>query len=473
MQLAREAVDRAMGALTPHVEVFTTEGLGDRSYLVAGGGQAVIVDPQRDVDRFLTASEASGAEVVTVLETHIHNDYVSGALQIRSATGAEVVGPASAGYRFPHRGVAEGDEVALEGFRFRVMETPGHTPEHVSYLLVEDGSRDATAVFTGGSLMVGGAGRTDLIEGRTQELTRAQFRSLRRLAALSGEVRVLPTHGGGSFCAAGAASHTSTSTIANEREGNPALRRTDEEEFVRAHLAGLLAVPTYYRHMAPINRAGPPLIGRPSAVAPLSPDEVARHQGTGAWVVDGRDRRSFAAAHVPGSVNVELDESFATYVGWVVPFGAPIVLVAPEPEDHAAAEAVTQLSRIGYDHAEGYLEGGVRSWESSGRPLRSYPVSEVDDLFRRPDRDGGIHVLDVRQPLEWQSGVIPGSATVFVEELGGGIGGVPRDREVWTICATGRRAAIAASLLDRAGIPVRPVVRGGVREWFERSERRR
>jgi glyoxylase-like metal-dependent hydrolase (beta-lactamase superfamily II) len=306
------------------VEPHFTPGLGDSSYVVASAGEALVIDPQRDVDRLLGGALASGARVRYVLETHLHNDYVSGASEIRARTGAMLVGPVGAGYAFEHRGVDEGDELSLGALRFVALRTPGHTPEHVSYVVHEEGHDAPVAVFTGGSLIVGNAGRTDLLGAeRTDELTRAQFRSLRRLSALPDETLVLPTHGAGSFCAAGKVQEERSSTIERERGTNPALGVGSEDAFVQQQLSGLMAFPRYYREMAPINRAGAPVVGHTPLPRPLSVEDVEGNLARGASLVDGRDGAAFAVEHAPGSINVPLDGSFASYVGWVLPFGAP------------------------------------------------------------------------------------------------------------------------------------------------------
>jgi hydroxyacylglutathione hydrolase len=447
-------------------ESFLTPGLGDNSYLARSGGEAVLIDPQRDAWRFLSTVGASGVSLRWVVETHVHNDYLSGALEVAAATGVEVAGPAGAGYRWDHRGLREGDEIRVGRLRLVALETPGHTPEHLAYLVYEDGSTDPVALFSGGSLMVGSAGRTDLLgEARTEELTRAQFRSLRRLAGLHEGVLLLPTHGAGSFCAASASEERRTSTIGAELRSNPALQPVDEESFLRRQLTGLLDFPTYYREMAPINRAGPALLHRLPELPALSPADIERLTEAGAWLVDVRDRAQFAGCHIAGAVNIELDESFASYVGWTVPFGARIALVLPDRS--AAAEASVQLLRIGYESLAGYLAGGMEAWLSAGLPVRSYPVAGVEDLRRASRAGRAMTVLDVRQRQEWDEGHIPGSRHLFFGELPGRIGEVPSDVETWVICAKGPRAAIGASLLDRAGIPVRLVARGGVPDWKE------
>jgi glyoxylase-like metal-dependent hydrolase (beta-lactamase superfamily II) len=311
-------------------ELFVTPGLGDNSYLVWSGKEALMVDPQRDVWRFLQAAEKRGVSIRYVLETHLPNDCLTGALEIQAATGAAIAAPARGDYQFPHQGLRDGDVIELGMLRFVAIETPGHTPEHLSYLVFNGAAPDPVALFSGGSLIVGSAGRTDLLgEGRTDELTRAQFHSLRRLAGFGHDVQLLPTHGAGSFCASTAPSLHRTSTIGRERVANPALLASDEETFVRQQLEGLLAFPTYYRHMAPINRAGPELLRSLPAIRALSAADVHRLARDGAWIVDARDRVGFATEHIRGAVNVEMNNTFASYVGWTVPFGSQIVLVLP------------------------------------------------------------------------------------------------------------------------------------------------
>jgi hydroxyacylglutathione hydrolase len=447
------------------IELIRTPALGDNSYLLISGDDAAVIDPQRDAWPLLSGCMDRGLSLRYVLETHVHNDYVSGAREWQAATGAVVAGPSRAAYAFPHLPMADGDEITVGEVTLRALETPGHTPEHTSYLLLEAGASEPTAVFSGGSLMVGGAGRTDLLgPERTEELTRAQFRSLRRLLTLAGDTRVLPTHGAGSFCAT-TTSGPPTSTVAAERLGNPALALLgDEEAFVRARLQGLPRHPAYYRFMAPINRAGAPVLSARPPLASLTPADVVRHVDDGAWVIDGRDRWSFAEAHLPGSVNVELDDSFTSFVGSVVPFDVPLVLVLPEPA--AGAEAVTQLLRIGYDTVLGELTGGVPVWRAAGRPTRSYPAYGIDHL---DPTDPTVCVLDVRQPSEVARGALPGSRHIFLGDLPQRLDELRRGRTTWTVCASGKRAAVAASVLDRAGIPVGVIARGGVPSWVARA----
>jgi hydroxyacylglutathione hydrolase len=458
---------------------FQTPGLGDTSYLLASEDEAVLVDPQRDAWRFLEAARARGWRVTHVLETHVHNDYVSGALEVRAATGAEIVAPARGRYEFETIAVDEGDHLDVGAIRLSAAATPGHTPEHISWLVGDAGASTAgdagtatgagdpppKAVFSGGSLLVGSVGRTDLLGPvLAPALTADQQRTLHRFAAFPDSVTILPTHGAGSFCSAGPVTGRWSSSIGTERASNPILAAADAPPAVFLDLltAGLGRYPAYYAHMAALNRAGPRVLGALRLPGPVAPEAVTAAVGRGATIVDGRDRVAFAASHVPGSLNIELDADFASYVGWLVPFGTPVVLVLPDPAEDAAVEAVTQLLRIGYDWVPGWVDGGIEGWRATGRALSRYPVTTLQDAASARDST----ILDVRQPREWQGdGVIPGSNRIFVADLPNRLAELPRDRPVTVLCRTGHRASIAASVLDRAGFDVRLIARGGVPTW--------
>ena len=442
------------------IEVITTPGLGNSSYLLASGRDALVVDPPRDAWRVTAILKRRGWRLRHVVETHAHNDYLSGALELRAGHRADVVLPARGGYRFEHRPADDGTEIELGDLGLVALAAPGHTPEHLAWQVVGAAGRP-DAVFTGGSLLIGGVGRTDLLGAdRTEALTDAQFATIRRLAALPDTVRVLPTHGAGSFCVAAPSEHRGGATIGDLRRSNPAFGIEDPAEFRRLLAAGRTRFPDYYRHMAPLNRSGPAVHGALTPPPRLSPDELAAAAAAGARVIDARPREAFAVAHVPGSLNIELQSSFASYVGWLVPFGALVALVVARPRD--AVEAATELFRIGYEAIVGYLPG-VNGWERSGRTVGRYPLVSVAAVLEERASGASPQLLDVRQPTEWRDeGVLPDSRRIFVADLPAAIAGLPR-REPWTvICGSGARASIAASLLDAAGLSVRLVAEGGV-----------
>ena len=453
------------------LEIVLTPGLGNATYLLASEGEAVVVDPPRDAWRVTAVADARGWRLTHVVETHVHNDYLSGALELRAARRTEIVAPARGRYAFDHRGADDGDTVEVGGLRLVARATPGHTREHLAWEVRPEGADGPSAVLTGGSLLVGSAGRTDLLGAdATDELTRAQFASLRELATLPDDVAVLPTHGPGSFCSAGPTDGSRTSTIGTERRMNPLLAAPDEAAFHAALLGGLGAYPTYYEAMAPINRAGPPVLGRPMAPPQLDAAGFATAVAAGAHVVDGRPRAEFAAGHLPGSTNIELTESFASYVGWFVPFGAKVALVLPEPLGEALEEAANQLFRIGYDRLAGGLAGGVAAWAASGARVDSYPTTTIEALHADAVDGRNAYALDVRDPHEWrEDGIVPGAIQIPLGELPDRLASIPRDAPVTVLCRSGRRAGIAASLLDAAGLDVRLVAQGGAPDWPTRN----
>lgn len=447
--------------------LFVTPGLGDNSYLLHSGEEAVVIDPQRDAWRFLSEAASRKLKIRYVLETHVHNDYLSGALEIRNAARAEIAAPAKGNYEFPHRDMAEGDEIRIGTLRLVCIETPGHSPEHIAWLVYKDGSSQPVAVFSGGSLLVGSAGRTDLLGRKwTQRLTGMQFRTMRRFAELPPSVLLLPTHGAGSFCTATAAGTDRISTLNDQLQTNPALQLQDEALFAEHQLKNLKEYPTYYAHMAPINRTGPEILGSLPVPIALTVPQFEQIIAGGGWIIDARDRKSFAEAHIPGSINIELSDDFATYAGWLIPFGSVVGLVVVEPPEESLKEAVTQLIRIGYENIPGYLAGGFASWESSQTKVRSYPIGTLDDLCREY-KSGTPNLIDVRQKTEWDEGHAEGSTHAFVGDLPNDIGQLSRIDTNWVACASGFRASIAASYLDRAGIPVRLLVEDGIPRLLE------
>ena len=428
-----------------------TPGLGDATYLLAHEGHAVVIDPQRDIDRFIAAARELGAPIRQVLETHVHNDYVSGGRSLASATGAELVLPAGAGVAFAHTPAFHQEDLAGEGgLVIRPIHTPGHTPEHLSYLVLIDGA--AVALFSGGSLLVGAVGRCDLLGvSLARELTRSQYRSAHRLGQLADEVGLYPTHGEGSFCAAGGAGST-TSTIGHEKRQNPAFTHPDMNAFVAAQLAALQPYPAYYAQMGPINTQGPSPLPR-AAVPELTPAAFAA-LGPAVRVIDARPRASFAAGHLPGSLGVELADEFGTWVGWLVPFDAPLALVLDPDQD--IAEAVVQLGRIGFDHVQAVLRG-MAGWQGAGRARSSYLTVDLAGFLELLSGGDTAQVLDVRSPAEWNAGHLVGAVHRYVPDLvAGAPAGLAPDRPVLVACASGYRATIAAGLLERAGY--RPVV---------------
>ncbi|MFG2512275.1 rhodanese-like domain-containing protein [Streptomyces sp. NPDC048584] len=428
------------------VDTLEFEGLGNRSYLAGGAAAAVVIDPPRDIDQVIAAAAGRGVRIAYVAETHVHNDYVTGGLELARVTGASYLVPAAAHVSFARTPVADGDTVHVDaGLVLRAIATPGHTPHHTSYVLERDGR--GVAAFTGGSLLIGTVGRPDLVEPRlTEQLARAQHASAHRLAdELDDEVPVLPTHGFGSFCSSAQAEGDAT-TIGRERTSNDALT-LDVDTFVQRMLAGLEDVPAYYAQMGPANAAGPaPVDLTPPRRADA--DEISSRLAAGEWVVDLRSRRAFAEGHVSGSFNFEGEGKLATYLAWLIPWGKPVTLLADTPEQIGAAQR--ELARVGIDRPAAAATGEPTGWVREGEPLASFPRARFADLAQVRERGDEVLVLDVRRDSERVGGYIDGSLHIPIHELHGRIGEVP-DGTVWVHCAGGMRAAIAASLLDAAG----------------------
>ena len=435
-----------------------TASLGDSTYVVIVGDAAVVVDPQRDLGRFLEVVEDHDARVTHVLETHMHNDYISGGRDLAARTGADLIMPAASGASFAYVPAFHGEPHESEdGFSIHPIHTPGHTPAHTSYVISANG--DPRAAFTGGSLLVGAAGRSDLLgEAGALQLAVLQFGSLQRLARLPDDTGVYPTHGEGSFCSASNAGR-STSTIGIEKAENPLFRFSDANEFATDQLAGLVPYPSYYHHMGPINQSGPTEMAS-HRITDLTADALAQHIHEGASVLDGRDRHAYANGHVPGSIGIEIGSSFAPWAGWLLDFEAPIALVLEADQD--ADDAATELSRIGLENIVGVMRG-IAPWSESGREMAAYSTASWNELEDAQRRDPRIQVLDVRDPLEWEAGHLQRSIHAYVPTLlEGPPATVSVDSPVWVICRTGNRASIAAGILERDDLDITVITEGGV-----------
>lgn len=436
------------GVTMAEVMPVETPTLGDRSYLAHDGDVALVIDPQRDIDRILALAAEEGARITHVAETHMHNDYVTGGLALCREIGANYLVNAADPVGFDRTPVSDGDQVEIGNrMRVRVMATPGHTFTHLSYVLEAAG--EVTGVFTGGSLLYGSTGRTDLLgPDNTGTLTRAQYASARRLAReLPETAAIYPTHGFGSFCSATQTSAES-STIGREKRINPVLT-LDERTYVEKLLAGLDTWPAYYTHMGPANIAGP---GGVDLSPPKRADaaEIRRRIEAGEWVVDLRDRVAFAAGFVPGSFSFSLDERFATYLGWTIPWGTPLTLLGETPEQ--IMQAQRELVRIGIERPAAAATGQPEAW-AGGQPLASLRLATFGDLAAAIRDGNDLVVLDVRRRLEWEEAHIPGAVHIPFNELPSRSSEIPRG-QVWVHCHTGYRSTVVACMLAARGRPV-------------------
>lgn len=434
--------------MQPTIVTIETPSLGDRSYLAHDGEVAVVVDPQRDIDRVLEAADEAGVRITDVFETHIHNDYVTGGLALAERLGARYHVNGEDEVSFDRQPIRDGDVVEISPtMRVRAIGTPGHTFTHLSYALESmDGSEvTASAVFTGGSLLFGATGRPDLLgQEHTDTLVHHQYASAHRLAEeLPEHAEVLPTHGFGSFCSAGSTGGATESTIGEEKRNNTALTQ-EEEQWVADTLAGLDAYPAYYVHMMPANAEGP------SAADLRTPERadkqtVAERIEAGEWVVDLRTRTAFSAGHVSGTLNFGLDGQFSTYLGWLIPWGTPVTLLGESSEQ--VDEAQRELVRIGIDRIAGAATGGPEDW--TDRPLGTIEQALFADLSQvRHHRQ--VHVLDVRLAGEFADSHIEGAQNVPIGELLDRFDEIPQG-EIWVHCGSGYRASIAASVLAARG----------------------
>jgi hydroxyacylglutathione hydrolase len=440
----------------PTIHPVVDEGLGNSAYVVElGDGRALVIDPARDPTSYLELARWRRLQIAYAAETHLHADFLTGSRELAAADGAQILAPRASRLGFAHRGLEDGQEVDLGGLALRVLATPGHAPEHASYLLL-DGARPV-AVFSGGALLVGSVARADLAGPElTEPLARAAYRSLHgRLLPLPDELAVYPTHGAGSFCATPAGDQRTT-TIGAERRHNRLLAAPDEDAFVAQLLASFGSYPPYFLRLRERNRVGPELLGADWRVLPLvSTGQVQQHLAGGGLVVDTRPVPAFAAGHIPGALSIALRPAFASWLGWLVDDTRPLVFVLDEDQD--GGELARQCRTIGYDHLVGELAGGMAAWRAASLPQAQLPVVEAEQL----DDEAGV-VLDVRQASELADGHLPGAVTV---ELGALAGDRLPEGPVTVMCAHGERAMTAASLLARAGHKDLRVVHGGPQDW--------
>jgi hydroxyacylglutathione hydrolase len=436
------------------VEALVDVGLGNSAYLVdLGDGRALAVDAARDLRSVRELAARRGLKVAYAADTHLHADFLSGAVQLAATDDAVVLASATGNRAFPHRGLRDGDEVDLGGLRLRAWATPGHTDEHLAFLLLD--GETPIGVFTGGSLIVGAAARTDLVATeRTEELARAQYHSLQRLMVLPDHVAVWPTHGAGSFCSSPPGSER-TSTIGQERATNALLAAASEDEFVTRLLGSLGSFPTYFRWLGEANRRGPAVLPEPLTLEPLTVEQVRRLVDDGATIVDVRPIKEYAAAHIPGSLSIELRSALGTWLGWLLPQAAEIVVLRSLDQD--PAEILGQAAKVGYDIA-GELAGGIPAWTGADLTTTSTALvtpSTMSDLER---------VLDIRQDSEFAAGHVPGAEHSELGSLANGAAALA-DGPVTVMCGHGERAMSAASVLERAGRDDASVLLGGPSDW--------
>ena len=456
-------------------ERFEDSGLSQFSYAVGcpGAGSIAIVDPRRDVDVYETFAADQGVEITHVLETHIHADFASGARELAERTGAALCLSAyddgeKYDVAFPHQELEEGSTLEIGSVRIQALHTPGHTPEHLSFLAFDTHrSADVPEVMLSGDfLFVGSLGRPDLLgEESKRDLARRLFASVRdKLAPLPDGLEVHPGHGAGSMCGAGMSARP-LSTLGFERVANPYLDRgLTEEAFVEKILGSAPPFPPYYRRMKTLNAAGPAILGDLPGRDSIPVDEFHALVEAGNVVVDLRDQLAFGGGHVPGALGIGVEGSLSTWAAWVVPYDQPILLVAETP--FAVDPAVRALVRVGLDRIRGWLDGGMNAWRQEGLPIATLPQMSIPELAAAVAGDGKVNVLDVRADGEWGGGHIAGAIHVHGGLLEDRLDEVPRNgRPLAVICGSGYRSTVAASVLKRAGFEDVRNVPGGMRAW--------
>jgi hydroxyacylglutathione hydrolase len=444
------------------VEPFVDKGLGNSAYLIGSHHtkKGILIDPLRDVDRYLQAASERGLTLTHVMDTHLHADFVSGNREIADQTGALIGASADAKAGFDHQPLTEDSVIDLGAFQIHVLTTPGHTPEHISFLIVESDSKTPAALFSGGALIVGGAARTDLLTPElTQPLARQLYHTIHeKLLKLPDVVDVFPTHGAGSFCVAPTSKERTTS-IGHERLNNALAQPQSEAEFVKRALSGLSSYPTYYKYMRAINQKGAKILGGIPVLKPLSASEVRVLMGEGVVVLDVRHGKAFGAGHIPSSYGIRVDAPLTTWAGWLIPFGSRMVLVGESTDQIVAA--TRQLIRIGYDDLVGTIESGIEAW------AREYHVETMNSMDTKELRErlDEVMLIDVRQQSEWDEGHIPGAihfegGRVAWEQLP-----FPHDKPLAIQCSSGNRSMSVSSVLRRRGYQNVIQVEGGIKGW--------
>ena len=448
-----------------HFHQFYLGCLAHASYLIGSNGEAAIVDPQRDVQQYIDAANARDLRIRYVIETHIHADFVSGHSELADRTGAQIVFGAAAGAEVPHRAVRDGDELRVGDVVLRALETPGHTPESISWLVI-DTAKDTAGdtpqkLLTGDTLFIGDVGRPDLAGSRgytSAQMAALLYDSLHgKVLALDDSVEVWPAHGAGSACGRNI-SRERSSTIGQQRRMNYALQPMSREAFVSMMTADLPPAPRYFPFDAEINRRGAPALA--TTARPLTPGEIECALERGAVVLDVRESTAFGAQHIPGSINIGLRGQFASWAGTLIESDREIIIIADS--DAEVSEAVMRLARVGLENVEGALAGGVNAWRDSGRDVSTLPPMNVGELLKSLD---GLQVLDVRRRAEYESGHVPNAVNIPLDVLPDHLDDIDLSKPTAVICASGYRSSSAASLLQRRLHPPLFNVVGGTAAW--------
>ena len=441
--------------------------LAHASYLIGSEGDAAVVDPQRDVDQYIAEAEAQGLTIRYVIETHLHADFVSGHRELAARTGADIVFGSEAGATFPHRAVKDCEEIRLGQVTLRFLETPGHTPESISILVIDnEASPQPQKVLTGDALFIGDVGRPDLAGGRgytAEQMAAMLYDSLHhKLMKLDDAVEVYPAHGAGSMCGRNISKETS-STIGEQRRFNYALKPMSKDEFVSMMTVDLPEAPAYFPRDAEINRTGASSLEELSRPNELSPAEVSARASQRQLILDLRSSAAYGNAHVPGAINIGLSGQFATWSGTLIAIGTPIVLIADNMGD--VDEAVMRLARVGVESVAGYLGGGMQAWDQAGLATEAIAQLPVDELHSRIAEGADLQLVDVRRPGEYNNGHAPGAINLTLAHLDEKASQLDANRPTAVICQSGYRSSAATGILACRGFKNVFNVVGGTSAW--------
>ena len=433
--------------------------LAHASYLIGSDGEAAVVDPQRDIEQYITEANIHGLKIKYVIETHLHADFVSGHRELSTRTGAEIIFGANANATFPHRAVHDGDEIKLGNEILRILETPGHTPEGIS-ILVEN------KILTGDTLFIGDVGRPDLAASKgftAEQMAGMLYESLHeKILTLDDSIEVYPAHGAGSMCGRNISKETS-STIGEQRKFNYALKPMSKENFIKMMTTDLPEAPAYFSKDAEINRSGADALTDLPRPQELTPQEINVLANAGTLILDVRPATQFGAGHIPGAMNLGLGGQFASWAGSLIPLDTPIILVTEEITQ--VDEAVIRLARVGIETVKGYLSGGMYAWDQAGFPTATIAQMPVDELHEQLAEKANLQIVDVRRPAEYESGHIPTAINLELSHLQESLSQLDPNRATAVLCAGGYRSIAASSILARHGFKQIYNVIGGTSAW--------
>ena len=447
------------------IQSFYADALAHISYLLIGSNNAAVIDPKRDVDDYIQEAKKQGVKITHILITHSHADFVSGHIELAKKTGAKIYAPEKSGFEFDHIPLKEGDTINIDHIKIDVLEVPGHTPDHVAYVITDLSRGELpVAVFTGDTLFVGDVGRPDLFPDIKDQLAENLYHSLfDKLLKLPDFVEIYPAHGAGTLCGKALAAKR-TSTIGYEKLYNKALQFSSKEEFIKNLLDGMPEAPDHFRRSSMINAKGPITTDKLPKPVPMTPDEFEKHINNGAIVVDIRSYIAWTGGHIPGSYSLDYTcMPFSTFAGWILPPDKNVLIVADNEKD--VEIATIKLRRVGIDYEIGYLDGGMNAWAKSGKPVKSYKLISPQQLEEQLKDGKDLFILDVRSPQEYETGKIEGSVNIPAPAIRQKYNILPKNKEILAVCGLGPRAAMSVSILEQKGYENLSILSGGMTSW--------